>query len=212
MRLGISIPNNLLEQFKPLKDTYNLSQICREAIQKRIESYERAQRQSIDDGMEGDADRLWQEYHKKTVLDWEAIGRDDAKNWVPLATLEDFENLFHNVAIRKKKSGDLGAFLQYRHVPGTKRFEDHQPEHENWFTRQCELDADSNPYIWAKTEYYHGWFSYVTAVWHMVKDRIAADAIKRQKEREKDRSKVDVPDGLIDSEEPKPKTTDKQKE
>jgi len=46
----------------------------------------------------------------------------------------------------------------------------------------------------------------------MVKDKIAAEAIKRQKEREKDRSKVDVPDGLIDSEEPKPKTTDKQKE
>jgi len=80
--------------------------------------------------MEADADRLWQEYHKKTVLDWEAIGRDDAKYWVPLATLEDFENLFHNVAIRKKKGGDLGAFLQYRQIPGTKRFEDHYTDHE----------------------------------------------------------------------------------
>ncbi|MFC2060507.1 hypothetical protein ACFLTZ_05400 [Chloroflexota bacterium] len=197
MRLGINIPNILLEQYRPLKDTYNLSKICREAIQKRVESYERAKRQSADDGMEAVADRLWQEYHKKTVLDWEAIGRDDAKNWISLATFEDFENLFHNVAIRNKKGGDLGAFLQYRYIPGTKRYEDHGREHEDWFTRQCELDEDSDPYIWAKTEYYHGWFSYVTAVWQMVKERITADAIARQKERKKAEFRVDVPDNLV---------------
>lgn len=196
MRLGINIPNSLIEQFKPLKDTYNLSQICREAIKKRIESYEKAKRQSVDDGMEVVADRLWQEYHKKTVLDWEALGRDDARTWVQLATLEDFEALLHNVAIHSKKGGDLSPFLLYRRIPGTKRFEDHQPEHEDWFTRQCELDEESNPYIWAKTEYYHGWFAYVTAVWQMVKDRITSDAIKRQKDREKARTKIDVPDSL----------------
>ena len=210
MRLGINVPNSLLEQFNPLKDTYNLSQICREAIQERVESYERAKRQSIGDGMEAAADRLWQEYHKKTVLDWEAIGRDDAKTWVQLATLEDFENLFHNVAIRKKKGGDLGAFLQYRQIPGTKRFEDHYTEHETWFTRQMELDENTNPHIWAETEYYHGWFSYVTAVWQMVKNRITADAIKRQKEREKAGSKVDVPEKLRNIEEANPKTTERQ--
>jgi len=197
MRLGINVPNSLLEQFKPLKDTYNLSQICREAIQKQVESYEKAKRKSIDDGMEAVVDRLWQEYHRKTILDWEAIGRDDAKNWVTLATLEDFENLFHNVAIRKKKGGDLGAFLQYRHIPGIKGYEDHQAEHEDWYARQCELDEDSNPYIWAKNEYYNGWFSYVTVVWQMVKDRIVADATARKKEREKGKTIVEVPDKLI---------------
>ncbi len=210
MRLGINIPNTLIEQFKPLKDTYNLSQICREAIQKRVESYGKAQKQSIDDGMEAAADRLWQEYHKKTVLDWEAIGRDDAKDWVQVATLEDFENLFHNVAIRKKKGGDLGAFLQYRNIPGTKRFEDHYTEHENWFARQMDLDENSNPHIWAETEYYHGWFSYVTVVWQMLKKRITDDATTRQKERENKRTKLNIPDKLEGLEEAKPKITNNQ--
>jgi hypothetical protein len=41
---------------------------------------------------------------------------------------------------------------------------------------------------------------YVTAVWQMVKDRIAADALTRQKEREKTDSKVDVPDNLLNPE------------
>ncbi len=73
-----------------------------------------------------------------------------------------------------------------------------------------ELDENTNPHMWAKTEYYHGWFSYVTAVWQMVKNRITADAIKRQKEREKAGSKVDVPEKLRNIEEANPKTTERQ--
>jgi hypothetical protein len=32
MRIGINIPNDLYERFKPLRAIYNLSQVCRDAI------------------------------------------------------------------------------------------------------------------------------------------------------------------------------------
>ena len=201
MRLGINIPNDIYDRFKPLKNIYNLSQICRDAIKSRIESYERAVNQANSDGMQTIANKLFLEYSRKTNLDWQSIGRDDAKHWVQVATLEDFEIFSHNVAIHKKHGrGDLGAYL-FRRIPGTKQFEHRQPEHEDWFERQFELDEDSNPWIWAKSEYYEGWFSYVTAVWQMVKDRIATDAIARGKARQKVKDKPEVPNHLIDSSE-----------
>ena len=78
-------------------------------------------------------------------------------------------------------------------------------EHEEWFQRQIDLEQSdlevhSNPYIEAEKIYNRGWVFYVTAVWQMVKDRIAADALTRQKEREKTDSKVDVPDNLLNPE------------
>lgn len=199
MRIGVNVPNEIIERFKPLKGTYNLSQICREAIASRIEAYERSLNQGDSDDMQAAANKLWLEYSAKTpVVDWETIGRDDAKVWVQLAAWEeDFENLFHNVAIRKKKGGDLGAFLLYRAIPGTKRFEDHYEEHKTWFSRQMELNEKVDPHTWAKTEYYRGWFSYVTAVWQMVKDKIAANATATEKRFEETRQKS-LAEGLKD--------------
>ena len=87
MRIGINVPNELYERFKPLTPTYNLSQVCRDAIKSRIESYETAERQAQEDGMETLANRFLQEYVKKTVLDWEAIGRENARNILKLGVL-----------------------------------------------------------------------------------------------------------------------------
>jgi hypothetical protein len=205
MRLGINISNELLEKFKPLKNVVNISQICRDAIQIRIESYAEALVQSKNDGMDKTVEKLFLEYSKKTYLDWEFIGREDAKVWVKLVSLEDLEGLFHNIATHKRKGDEPGPFLFPRLLPEAPHFGKHVSEHEEWFQRQIDLEqvdleVHSNPYIEAEKIYNRGWVSYVTAVWQMVKDRIAADAVTRQKEREKADSKVDVPDNLLNPE------------
>jgi hypothetical protein len=197
MRIGVNIPNELYERFKPLKGTYNLSQICRDAIKARIDSYERALERANSDGVDEVADKIWQEYSAKTIVDWEALGRDDAKVWVQMATLEDFENLFHNVGIRRNKGGDLGAFLWYRQSMGAKRFEDHIDEHKVWFDRQWELGEITNPHDTAKSRYYDGWFSYVTAVWQKVKSRISSDSVTREKASQQSMTEPELPETII---------------
>ena len=62
-----------------------------------------------------------------------------------------------------------------------------------------ELDDSNNPYIQAKKDYVRGWVSYLTAVWQMVKDRIAADALVREKSRQQVKDKPEIPDHLIES-------------
>jgi hypothetical protein len=200
MRIGLNLSNELLERLKPLKNTVNLSQICRDAIKSRIETYERAINQANSDGMQAVADKLWLEYSKRTILDWESIGCEDAKVWVQLATLQDFEDLFHNIGIHKRKGLESGQFLA-RIIPEAKWFGERQQEHKEWFQRQCELDETTNPFIQAELEYNRGWISYVTAVWNMVKKRITDDATARGKSRQQVKDKPEIPNHLVDSSE-----------
>src|SRR5271157_4435797 len=102
MRIGVNISNDIYERFKPLRASYNLSQICRDAVVKQIESYEKALHQAKSDGMQSLTDKFFQEYSKKTIIDWEEIGRENAKKWAEGASLQDFEDLFHNISIHKR--------------------------------------------------------------------------------------------------------------
>lgn len=198
MRIGINIPNDLYERFKPLRATYNLSQVCRDAIKERIESYERARKQANDDGMEALANRFWQEYSKKTILDWEAIGRENAKKWAEGASLQDFEDLFHNISVHRRKGAEPGEFLGGWRIAPENRFEVAQQQHEDWFARQFELDEGPNYYILAKEEYNRGWISYLMAVWQMLRERIEADAAARLKVRQQQAVKPEIREELKD--------------
>ena len=180
MRIGINIPNDIYERFKPLRATYNLSQVCRDAIKGRIESYEKALKQADGDGMEALAGRFFQEYSKKTVLDWEAIGRENAKKWAEGASLEDFEELFDNISMHKRTGLEPGEMLGSWRIEPENRFEVAQQQHEDWFIRQFNLDSASNHYALAKEEYNRGWVSYLTAVWQMLREKIEADAAARE--------------------------------
>jgi hypothetical protein len=203
MRIGINVPDDLLERFKPLKATYNLSQVCRDAIKSRIESYEKAREQVNNDGMEAIASRFWQEYSKKTILDWEAIGRENARKWAEGASLEDFEDLFHNISVHKRKGLEPGEFLGGWRIAPENRFEVAQQKHENWFVRQFDLDETTNHYALAKQDYNRGWVSYLTAVWQMLREKIEADAAARMKARKQGIPKPEIPANLKSSSEVK---------
>jgi hypothetical protein len=181
MRIGINIPNDLYERFKPLRATYNLSQVCRDAIKSLIESYKKAQEQASKDGMEALADRFWREYSKKTILDWEAIGRENARKWAEAASLQDFEDLFHNISVHKRRGLEQGEFLSNWKLVPDNRFEHAQAQHKDWFLRMMELDEATNYHTLARQDYNRGWLSYLTAVWQMLREKIEADAAARLK-------------------------------
>ena len=167
MRIGINVPNDLLKRMEPLKQMTNVSQVCRDAIQAWVDMYERARERASQEGMEEIALRLRQELERHKV-DWEALGHEDAKLWAQIASLKDFEDLFHNMGITKKQGRAPGLFDAHP-LPGTKRFHERLFEHKEWLERQIELDERWNPVQQATKEYTHGWLSYITAVWEMVK-------------------------------------------
>lgn len=168
MRIGINVPSDLLKRMEPLKQMTNVSQVCRDAIQAWVDRYERARERANQDGMEEVASRLRQELESYKV-DWEALGHEDAKLWAQMATLKEFEHLFHNVGVAKKK-GRMPGLWCAPILSGTKEFHERQHEHKEWFARQIELDEEGpNPYLRSEAEYTRGWLSYLRAVWEMAK-------------------------------------------
>jgi len=142
MRIGVNVPDDLLNQMEPIKHMTNLSQVCREAIKARVDAYQGARDRADREGMQDVAARLSQEYSEQAV-DWETLGHEDAKMWVQLASVRDFENLFHNLKIDKRQ-GRPPRILVSRHLSGAKTFLDRQYNHKEWFERQHKLDDTAN--------------------------------------------------------------------
>ena len=195
MRIGINVPDELLNRMQPIRRVANLSQICRQAIKDWVDAYERAKDHARTDGMEAVAARLLAQHARQSV-DWVALGHEDAKFWVQIASLKDFEGLFHNLKaqVREGRSDNFIPF--YRHLEGTKHFRDRQHEHQEWVYRQFELDKPHHIQA-AEMNYTRAWLSYVTAVWQIVKDGIEADAKVREDALTKVRTELDAPIQLI---------------
>lgn len=200
MRIGINIPNELIERLKPLKSTHNISEICREALKNYIESYENASQGKGGDEMTALANRLYQEFAKKTPrVNWESIGRENARKWAEGASLQDFEDVIHNITIHRRKGAEPGEFLGHWRIPEGCRFEDAENKQKGWFDRQFELDERPNYYMIAKQDYNRGWVSYLTAVWQMVRSRIKADDALWEKVRQQPQPKTELPAHLVNA-------------
>ncbi|MFC1945670.1 hypothetical protein ACFLW1_00555 [Chloroflexota bacterium] len=171
MRIGINVPNELIKRLEPYKDITNVSKICRDAIKDWVETYERAKDRVSKDEIKDVAQRLHNEIKScEYEVDWEVLGQEDAKMWAQMATLENFEHLFHNLRQAKRNKLTPGPFLG-PHLEGVKLYIDRQVEHEKWFERQFDIDNDEGPnhYVLAQERYNKGWVAYLTSVWDMAK-------------------------------------------
>ena len=187
MRIGINVPNELLERLKPLKKTSNVSQICRDAIKERVEAYERAMARANEDGMQAVVEQ---------EIDWETLGQEDAKLWMQLASLQDFDQLFHGLDVLRRQKRSPGSWIA-PDLPGAKTFHSRVHENQEWFLRQCELDENTNHVQRAESAYDLGWGSYMTAVWQMLRDRIAEDTKAREAALKQTCVDIELPDHLM---------------
>lgn len=177
MRIGINVPNSLVKRMEPLKQMINVSQICRDAIQGWVDTYEHAMEKARQDGMEEVATVLSREWEPYEV-DWQAIGHEDARTWAQKATPDNFEHFAHNLKIGRSKGRTPGIWMA-PHLPGTKAYGERQGEHEEWFKQQCELDWGTNPYLRAQEEYERGWTSYIISVLEMAKRKTESEEVKQ---------------------------------
>ena len=196
MRIGINVPNDLLRRMKPLKGVANTSQICRDAIEAWVEAYERTMFEARENGAEAAAARLSGEHAEHTV-DWAGLGREDARSWVKRASVDDFDNLFHNLKVLEREGRSPRVWIIAGIFEGVKTFWNRQGEHREWFYRQYELDEGTNSYERAESEYTRGWFGYVTAVWQMAQGQIAASAQALEEVSQESRRKIELPEHLV---------------
>ena len=183
MRIGINVPNELLQRLAPLKPELNISQVCREALEAKASSYERMRELLDDPAVQQAVARVWereQEFRAVIAVDWERLGYEDAAAWVQAADWDDWDDLlemiesftgakmpqwkiFPPVIDGVNTIGERWGELHER----TRVMEQQDPNFRRWHLRQP-FDPKAN-----EQEYMTAWMAYTTVVWDLVQQRRA---------------------------------------
>lgn len=93
-RISISIPDKLMAKLEPIKDGINISQLCREAIERRVATFERASAHSALD-LDGLVQRLREEKSSEESK-FEDPGKINAENWLNTVSFLELKNVAEN--------------------------------------------------------------------------------------------------------------------
>jgi len=200
MRIGVNIPNALYERLKPLKETVNLSQVCREAIESYVEDYEHAAARVEADALDEVVARIGGEEASLSAVAWEELGWDDARSWVNAASHQDFEHLLHRLDILKKQ-GRPSWVVPPPYVRGMKTFDERAWEVRELFVREherlLEFNEAGTPRADAEQRYMRAWVAYVT----VVREKIEQHREEREREmlasRRAPRREPEAPEHLL---------------
>ncbi len=162
MRIGINIPNELMKRIEPFRSEINLSQVCREAIEKFVMNDVRIKDRTANDGMDEHAMRLANP--PLIEPDWVGYALDDARGWVMAVDLEDWDEFWYRHDFFKDRGDDLTWLAQLPGGPDVMHFGHRQSEHKEWFIQQCAVNDGPGGLEQARKQYSHTWLSYVNEV------------------------------------------------
>ena len=173
MRIGINMPTSLSRRMKPIRDTMNVSQVCREAIETHVVDYERAAARLNSDGLDEAVARIAGEEEHWDV-DWEELGWTDARHWVEKVDRGGFDHLFHRIDVLRKQ-GRPAWKVPPPYVKGVETFDERWGEHFDNFAGQFErlwqIDLEFDPRADAEPKYCRAWLAYVLAVREKIRQR-----------------------------------------
>lgn len=187
MRIGVNIPTDLMTRLEPLKPGLNVSHICREAIRKRVEAYERAVLNL--EGADTEialADVSEEEIRRRSVIDvdWESLGYQDAANWVKAAGWEDWNEWQAIQGLLERQGRPAWAIqprLRYPRGEDVKQFDDRRNDFHGLLMAQDDAFLDwvyynglETDWVSAEREYGQAWLAYIKAAWERI--RQARDA------------------------------------
>ena len=116
-RISISIPGDLMARMDPIKDRINISQLCREALERRVSAFERAAKSN---GTDLDVDELVTRLQEELVEEegrFERLGQENAASWLRTAAYREFQS----VAEAQTASGRKKPARKPAKKPATKK-------------------------------------------------------------------------------------------
>ena len=92
-RISISLPDELMARLEPVKERLNISQLCREALERRIAAFERATNHQTDElNLDALVHRLREE---RDLVEgkFENLARNSAAAWLETSSYFELKNL-----------------------------------------------------------------------------------------------------------------------
>lgn len=165
MRLGINVPNDLIQRVKATQPDVNISQICREALEELAERRERAiQRVSNTDFSQRIEEFLASEKAPIVEPDWVGYALEDAEHWVNNISADDWADFCEDYKNTRKGQGESDLWHWYWYVPECKTFLQRELENEDWVRRQFKRGGDPTAPSNAGKTYADTWMSYIETV------------------------------------------------
>ena len=165
-RISISLPNELVVRLEPVKDKINVSQVCREALDRRIAMIAGASEQ---DGLDGlDLESLVSRFREERRLvegQWEELGRKNGGAWLSGASYLELKNV-----IERPPSSNMEEYK----LP-TAAF------------RIMKRDMEQANGVWKggmAVTYKTAWLDYVKSIWARIESEVEASASVPQAQSE----------------------------
>ena len=170
MRVGINVPDELLRRVKEIRPQVNVSQVCRQALERCVGIAEMAKAQAIADHVDEDVDRLAQCVEAPMIEpDWVAYALDDARDWVRTVKPEAWERFIYQIDFLRKQGRDEAEMVDiWSDIGGDKGLQHRMSANTVWFEYQFDLQFESgggpDPHHKAREEYSRAWLGYVHEV------------------------------------------------
>lgn len=167
MRIGINVPNELLQRVKAIRPEVNVSQICREALESRAAEAERIAAQVESDGLEEHIRRFAHRNEVRlTEPNWKAMAIQDARDWVRAVDVDLWFDFWEEHDAHKEGEYHLGvighwiaqADLDASHVRKNTYWDTTTQHPRRW--RLYAWDAQQK----AQEDYNRTWLDYVLEV------------------------------------------------
>ena len=95
-RISVSIPDELVARLEPIKDKLNVSLVCREALERRVASFERAAERQADEVDLDDLISRLREERSEVEGKFDQLGRRNAAAWLSTASYLELKNVAEN--------------------------------------------------------------------------------------------------------------------
>ena len=197
MRIGINVPNELVQRVKQVNAELNLSQLCRAALEEYATRSERAREYSFrnHEEMEEIARRLIESAAQPLVApDWVGYGLQDAREWVRSVDIKEWERFFELYDFFLKRDGEEEAksFVDHaKRSDGVKGFHDRWNDHRELFEMLLDHDIDVPRQEYEKA-YYDAWLSYALEARKTYLTAVESERKQVAIERENARTEIEV--------------------
>ena len=176
MRIGINVPNSLLQQVKEINPPVNVSDVCRKALEGYVNLEQRTAAQVHSDNMEAKITHLFQKTSLPAEPDWVGLALDNAANWVRNVTPEEWNDFVEDVDRLRQEGQPEDLYINVWTIQyGGKGIFGHVHDYWDRLTKAARpsrvsgLARDASER--GRREYTRAWLGYVYEVRRLIEQR-----------------------------------------
>lgn len=205
MRIGINVPDDLLDKVKQAWTSVNVSEVCRDALQRVVEESRRVTNRVDRDDVEEKIAWLDVQTAPPEEPDWVALALDDAEVWFKGVSAAGWEQFLHQCDVLRRQGRDEAEMVDvWSSMYDAKGIRQHLHDHREWLINEYEREEitgiRSNARERTTQIYARAWLGYVHEVRRRLEERREESRTRRQTEREaahRARAEPEVPDRLL---------------